>query len=440
MASEAGIVSGDLVHLLNGDHAGGPGLAAGSTASAAGGASSGLATSVQMASSASFKQPSSSRDRVDLRDNSSNRDQTSTHSQSNRDTPSTSGSNNPNPVLARSSNDGLQRSSRTGIAEGALDVTDMEAGVDGTGSNDGAGSDDGDESNDGAGRNDGAGTVHGMIAASSCFDYKEGEVLPWLLNLFVSSESPATKVELIFILVHVLFLEKNFYLSSRDNERDENVTSSQSANSLSANIPSANSLSANRLPTDWKRKVANKLDLVYRHPKCGDEVEFVVTFINMFGTVVVVNAKARLSINAAAATATSATSAATRSTLAASSATSVASTDSALATESQSFKIQIKPDDYLTPDCLSANSSSSHMYRDLRRFSVSLLDSVVNNVLNEGLSLAGGDDEASIFSLPYDVSVKILSNLDFRSLARMTAVNHFFRDFCATSQFLWKVR
>ena len=240
-----------------------------------------------------------------------------------------------------------------------------------------------------------------LATFSSCAEYVEGAALPSLLQGVFDAEHPETKVELVFALVYVIFLEKNFTLVERSaaGSSTANLDASGSADSITGATSS--------LPLDWKQKVANKIELTFRHPKCGSGVEFIVTFINLFGSSIVVQAKAQ-------------------------------ATDTG--DESSSLKVQFKPDDFLTPQNSSTTRDGSHLYRHLRRFSTLLLDSVVNGVLSDGLGLVGLDvEDVSIFSLPYDCSIKIMALLDFRSLARLSCVNKFFRDYCDSAQFLWNV-
>ena len=240
-----------------------------------------------------------------------------------------------------------------------------------------------------------------LATFTSCAEYVEGATLPSLLQRFYDAGRPETKVELVFALVYVIFLEKNFTLVERSaaGSSTANLDASGSADSITGATSS--------LPLDWKQKVANKIELTFRHPKCGSGVEFIVTFINLFGSSIVVQAKAQ-------------------------------ATDTG--DESSSLKVQFKPDDFLTPQNSSTTRDGSNLYRHLRRFSTLLLDSVVNGVLSDGLGLVGLDvEDVSIFSLPYDCSIKIMTLLDFRSLARLSCVNKFFRDYCDSAQFLWNV-
>ena len=147
------------------------------------------------------------------------------------------------------------------------------------------------------------------------------------------------------------------------------------------------------------------MDLVYRHVKTGGDVDYVVTVVDLFGSAVVVQGKAL-----------------TRE-----------------GEESESLKCQVKTNECLTSDCLETNDSR-RKYCDLRRFSTKFLDNFVDRLLNDGLTTIGFDGETpSLSSLPYDCSIVIMAMLDFRTLARMTCVNKFYKDFCGSAQFLWKV-
>lgn len=407
LASEAGIVSGDLVHLLNG---GTNGVGSGAQGVGSGAQVVGVASAHLTAASPS----SSPHDRVNLGDAGSS------SNTSNRDMLSGSGTS----VLTSVHSSKSQSKSKE-----TLILVDMDAES---------------TSNDSSCRRINPQSTKTVTV--SCADYKDGDPLPWLLRQLIDSELPSTKVELVFILIHVLFLEKNFRLVNDkevDNKTDDSLKNPNSRcgeeeKELNTTAETSNASRPNQrlnLPSEWKRKIKNKLEVVYRHPR-SDEVDFVVTVVNMFGTVVVVQARA--TVRSGERKLANVDSDSSTDPIVASS----SSSDSLPSTES--FKMQIKPDDYLTPDCLSSSStssssSSSSIFRNLRGFSVSLLDSVVNNVLNEGLALIGcDDDEVSIFSMPFEVTVKILSFLDFRSLARMSIANKFYRDFCSNSQFLWK--